>query len=394
MSLKNTYIVEKSNVLNEIKSTNMTLQELRFFSIYLAKINARDVSTRRVRFPLSDFQKIMGIGRMNIQHFKTTVNGLLCKVVHIPNDRGGLCSFQLFKEVDLFKDDSDLWVVEIDAHDKALPLMFNLKGHYFTYELWNALRLNSINQVRMYELLKQHERTGDFEIRVSELRELLGIAPNQYDRLRDFKTRVLDSCQKALSENTNICYTYEKGKAGSHGKWLTIVFHISKNTLYKDPIQLEDFIKKQPAPKQDKPECVPEYVPNVPNFAPPTYEQPEQSQQFPIPEYVQEPEPVTKAEHEYSSERIAFYASAFKEEFSELEINDFLSLTAGMPLPEIVDPYIPKGWNMALYNFFHQIYSKFLVKRSQTTIYNGYSYIRGMIINERDKQKNKEKLYD
>ena len=93
MSLKNTYIVEKSNVLNEIKSTNMTLQELRFFSIYLAKINARDVSTRRVRFPLSDFQKIMGIGRMNIQHFKTTVNGLLCKVVHIPNDRGGLCSF-------------------------------------------------------------------------------------------------------------------------------------------------------------------------------------------------------------------------------------------------------------------------------------------------------------
>lgn len=265
--IKNTYIVEKSNTLNEIRSTKMSLQELRFFSIYLAKINARDVSTRRVRFPLSDFQKIMEIGRMNIKHFKTIVNGLLCKVVHMPTDRGGLCSFQLFKEVDLFKDDSDSWVVEIDAHDKALPLLFNLKKNYFTYELWNALRLKSVNQLRMYELLKQHERFGTFEIKVSELREYLFIAPDKYSALKDFRIYVLNSCQKALEENTDIRYTYEKGKAGSHGKWLTIVFHISKNTIYKDPIQLDDFIKKQLAPKQDKPDCNQEPVQDFVSFA-------------------------------------------------------------------------------------------------------------------------------
>ena len=72
--IKGTELVEKRNILNEIRKTNMTLQQLRFFSIYLAKINARDLSTRIVRFPLSDFQKIMGLGRMNIQHFKNTVD--------------------------------------------------------------------------------------------------------------------------------------------------------------------------------------------------------------------------------------------------------------------------------------------------------------------------------
>lgn len=266
MSLKNTYIVEKSNVLNEIKSTNMSLQELRFFSIYLAKINARNVSTRCVRFPLSDFQKIMEIGRMNIKHFKTTVNGLLCKVIHMPTDKGGLCSFQLFKEVDLFKDDSDSWVVEIDAHDKALPLLFNLKKNYFTYELWNALRLKSVNQFRMYELLKQHERSGRFEIKVLELREYLGLVPGQYGYLKDFRNRVLDSCQKALEENTDICYTYEQGKVGSRGKWLTIVFHISKNTNYKDPMGIDDFMDKQPEPQpEDKPQSEPEQTPKCPS---------------------------------------------------------------------------------------------------------------------------------
>ncbi|MDE5558345.1 MAG: replication initiation protein [Ruminococcus sp.] len=254
MALKNTYIIEKSNTLNEIRSTKMSLQELRFFSIYLAKINARDVSTRRVHFPLSDFQKIMEIGRMNINHFKTTVNGLLCKVVHMPNDKGGLSSFQIFKEVELFKDGSDSWVVEIDAHDKALPLLFNLKKNYFTYELWNALRLKSVNQLRMYELLKQHERLGKFEIKVSELREYLFISPNQYPQMERFKTRILNSCQQALSENTDISFTYEKGKIGNRGKWLTIVFHIAKNEKYADPLELRDFIDKQPQPQEYMPE--------------------------------------------------------------------------------------------------------------------------------------------
>lgn len=32
-------IVQKQNILNEIRSNNLTLQELRFFSIYLSKIN-------------------------------------------------------------------------------------------------------------------------------------------------------------------------------------------------------------------------------------------------------------------------------------------------------------------------------------------------------------------
>ena len=96
--IKGNEIVEKRNILNEIRKTNMTLQQLRFFSIYLSKINARDLSTRVVRFPLSDFQKIMGIGRMNIQHFKNAVDSLLRNVIHIPNSSGGMDAFTLFKK--------------------------------------------------------------------------------------------------------------------------------------------------------------------------------------------------------------------------------------------------------------------------------------------------------
>lgn len=243
-------IVEKRNVLNELRSYSMSLQELRFFSIYLSKINPYDIKTRVVRFPLDDFRKIMGISAdMNINHFKYTVRHILQQIVEVPNEGGsGYKAFQLFKEAVIEKDEKDIWYVEFDAHDNALPLMFEFKNKYFTYELWNALKLKSTNQIRMYEILKQYESVGKRELTVTELRDLLGIDPKDYagrTGWSDFKKKVLDSCQQALRQTTDICYTYERGKVGQGGKWLSIVFNIMKNTECVDKLSLEDFIGNQ-----------------------------------------------------------------------------------------------------------------------------------------------------
>lgn len=236
-------LVEKRNVLNELRSNNMSLQELRFFSIYLSKINPFDISTRVVQFPLNDFRKIMDFGKLNIGQLKACTDSLLSKVVHIPDETGGYTAFTIFKKCRVFRNENEEWFMEINASDDALPLMFNFKSHYFKYELWNALRLKSANQIRMYEILKQYEKVGRRELTINELRELLGIEKNEYSRFERFRVRVLDSCQQALAESTDICYTYERGKTGKGGKWLTIIFHIQKNTSYKDPLSLSEFIE-------------------------------------------------------------------------------------------------------------------------------------------------------
>ncbi len=243
-----TAIVEKRNVLNELRCNNMTLQELRFFSIYLSKINPYDISTRSVRFSIEDFKRIMNLNQLNIFQLRASTDSLLCKIVHIPTEKGGYESFQLFKKCKVDKDDAGEWFFEIDAHDNALPLMFDFKNRYFKYELWNALRLKSANQVRMYEILKQYESIGKRELSIKNLRELLGIEKKEYSGRTgwsDFKKYVLDSCQEALKENTDICYTYERGKTGQGGKWLSIIFYIFKNTEYKDKLSLEEFIESQ-----------------------------------------------------------------------------------------------------------------------------------------------------
>lgn len=332
--MKGTEIVEKRNILNEIRRNNMTLQELRFFSIYLAKINARDINTRQVRFKLSDFQKIMEFGRLNINQIQESTNSLLSKIVSIPNQKGGYTSFQLFKECTVSHDEYGNWYIEIDAHDKALPLMFDFKSHYFTYELWNALRLKSVNQVRMYEILKQYEKIGSRELRITELRELLGITLNEYPRWNNFKVRVLDSCQQALAENTDISFTYEKGKSGTGGKWITILFHIKKNDKYIDRLSINDFIELHSEAEEQ------------------TYEE----------------------DDEWVNPNIVLYSSAFNDEFTKEEVA-LLSLCVNADkLPD--DKF---GVSSAIYKYLCKKYFELNYQTKHKTIKNRFKYLKKMI---------------
>jgi plasmid replication initiation protein len=246
MSIKENYLVEKRNVLNEIRANNMTVQELRFFSIYLAKINSRDVSTRKVRFKVDEFRRVMDFGKMNIAQLRKTMDSLLGKIVEVPLESSGFMRFQLFKEAVFTKDNDGKWYIEVDAHDKALPLMFEFKELYFTYELWNALRLKSTNQFRMYEILKQYEHVGERTITLERLKEYIGMAPNEYPRYNNFKTRVLDACQEALAANTDIKFTYEPAqKVGKGGKVKSLKFTIERNEKYTDKLSLGEFLTKR-----------------------------------------------------------------------------------------------------------------------------------------------------
>ena len=352
-----TAIVEKRNVLNELRSNNMTVQELRFFSIYLSKINPWDISTRVVRFSMEDFQRIMGFGRLNISQLKSSTDSLLSKIVHVPNESGyGYTAFQLFKECSLDRDKNEEWYIEIDAHDKALPLMFDFKNRYFKYALWNALRLKSPNQVRMYEILKQYEKIGLREISVMELRELLGIDKKEYSGRTgwsDFKKYVLDSCQQALEENTDICFIYERGKVGKGGKWLSVIFYISKNTKHKDQLSLDEFIDIQPEPEQIE-------------FN--TEQEPEQTDSN------------EDTEQTVYNENISFLLDACDGVFSYEEMELIFNIISTMEIPEHKD-----GIQFARFHYLSAKYAALKLEAKNRTINNKFKYFKAMIENDRKK---------
>ena len=343
-----TAIVEKRNVLNELRTTLHTTQELRLFSIYLSKINPYDKNTRIVRFPLSDFQRIMNFGKLNIAQLKASASSVLKSQVFLPKENGGFKGVNLFETFDVDQDGSGSWYVEINATNAALPLMFDFKDRYFKYELWNALRLKAPSQIRMYEILKQYEKIGKREIEVKKLQELLGVNYTRWDR---FKAKVLDSCQQALKETTDIYYTYERGKTGTGGKWLTIIFYISKNNDYVDQLSLFEFMGQSE----------------------------EQSGA------AKEPQLELFDTETEQNESTAFFSGACDDEFTATEIESLVTIVNTMELP----PH-EMGSIFAKYHFLLEQYTRFKAISERTTIKNRYSYFYTMIQSERDKQRGEQ----
>lgn len=243
--LSENYIVKKSNIINELIESKFTLQELRLFSVYLSRINPEDISSRVVRFKINDFQRLTGLKHLWKSELKRTFRQLLSKsIVELSDDLTEGGGFQIFSEINPCRNENGEKCIEIIPHYRALPYLFNLKREFFRYKLWNVLQLKSANQFRMYEILKQYENIGSREISVFDLKEQLGIEPSKYTEFNNFKNYVINKCQSALKEHTDIYFEYRKGKTSAAGKWETIIFDIYKNTPTRKMLDFESKLKE------------------------------------------------------------------------------------------------------------------------------------------------------
>lgn len=244
-------LVVQSNKLYDNKIKGLTLGEARLLAKYLSLIDPHDKSTSRQEIPIRDFQKIMGVKRVYKRDMKKVFERLTEKAIHEedPEDENYLLTFGVFKYAKLFKTEWGDLRVELDANELALPYLFRLR-HYFKYGLGNIIRLKSSVQIKLYELLKRWEwqsvgvRMEKIEFPVPLLREKLGIEKHEYSGRTgwsNFRKWVLDACQKSFAENTDICFTYERGRVGNGGKWLSVVFRVYENKEYIDQLGIGEY---------------------------------------------------------------------------------------------------------------------------------------------------------
>lgn len=101
---------------------------------------------------------------------------------------------------------------------------------FFTsYLLSQTASLNSPYSVRLYELLTQWRRAKKiptFEIQT--LKDQLGVEPEDYKRMYDFKKRVLDAAKKEISKKTDLSVTYEQVKRGKEIVGFDFVIEVKK----------------------------------------------------------------------------------------------------------------------------------------------------------------------
>lgn len=195
--------IEKANYLNAMISKDMSLTEFRFFCLYLSKINARDVSTRDVKIPLSDFEKIFGV-TLHTTHLRNAIRKIMSRTVVVYDDDNEdiLTLYSRFR----YKRDN-VRFIEVSCNDKILPYLFDLKKNYTSYMLKNIVKLNSVAKIRFYEVMKQYEKLGSIRLELGVLQKMISVSVTEF---RNFRQTQLEPIIKDINEYTDIVVSYEK----------------------------------------------------------------------------------------------------------------------------------------------------------------------------------------
>ena len=103
----------------------------------------------------------------------------------------------------------------LQYHKDVIPLLCELKNKFTLYALEQVAELSSVHAVRLYELLIAWRSVGKTPVfELSEFRRKLGIEPDEYPRMHNFKARVLDPAVAQINERTDITAHYEQHKRG------------------------------------------------------------------------------------------------------------------------------------------------------------------------------------
>lgn len=111
----------------------------------------------------------------------------------------------------------------------VLPLITQLEKHLTSYELQQVASLNSSYAVRLYEILIAWRTTGKTpQITLEDLRNKLGVINGEYERMSNFKSRVLDYSIEQINEHTDIKASYEQHKQGRKVTGFTFKFKVKE----------------------------------------------------------------------------------------------------------------------------------------------------------------------
>lgn len=232
-----------SNLLVEMTCRkSMSQQELRFFLIYLSKLNPFEPEKTEVTFSLDDYAEVVGV-ELNEKNINDTTDELLGRIVYIrpkildENVSEEIIKVQLFKRCRMFRSKLDnKWYLNFDAHDEVKPQIFQLKGEFTSIQIWNIVNLRNFQDARMYMLLAQYRKIGERIIEIAELKKMIGIDEKAYPEYKEFARTVLKKCQKALKEKTDIAFEFKA--VGRPAK--AVHFTIRTNKEYKLPKFLMD----------------------------------------------------------------------------------------------------------------------------------------------------------
>lgn len=215
--MKNGLVVKDNALINASYNLEVTEQRL----ILLAIINARETqqgitSDSKLEIHASDYANQFNVKKETAyEALKNAVNNLFERQFSFRETTKKGVGIVRSRWVSRIKYIDDSAILEITFAPDVVPLITRLEQHFTSYQLKQVSQLTSKYAIRLYELLIAWREVGKVpKIELSEFREKLGIAANEYKAMNHFKSRVLEPSIKQINEHTDITVSYEQHKTG------------------------------------------------------------------------------------------------------------------------------------------------------------------------------------
>ena len=236
-------LVVKDNALIQASYTlDLAEQRLILLAIIEARNSGQGIShDSLLKIHASSYAEQFGVNdKTAYTVVKDASKGLFDRYVtyHDKNPKNGKDRSFNCRWVDKIGVEPDSGIVYMRFTSDVVPLITRLESHFTSYEIEKVANLSSSYAIRLYELIIQWRDNGVTQrYKIDDLRQKLGVKPDQYKKMSNFKMRVLDLAIDQINTHTDITVKAEQHKTG---RTITAMSFTFKQKKAAEPIGKDD----------------------------------------------------------------------------------------------------------------------------------------------------------
>ncbi len=210
-------IVQKTNPLQTLSETSMTLAEFKILDAYLSKIDSHNENKRYVRFSKGELERMLGVDRIRRSDLIERLRNLFQAVtIRDSNKKEGFTLIMLFEKARAHQEENGQWVIDLCCSKDAMEYIFYPENlGYLKYRLKNVVNLSSRYSYVLYLQLERYRNIpyrNVWEVDIEELKEMMHCTAETYSQYKRFNDLILKKCQKEICEKTDLKFDYEPTK--------------------------------------------------------------------------------------------------------------------------------------------------------------------------------------
>lgn len=227
-------ITKDNKLINASYSLGIPEQRVIFLAIVEARAQERMIDARGVlQIHASSYQEQFKVEKHSAyKALKSAANGLFESYFGYDyiHEKTGKPAHRVVRWAQAVSYIETAGMIELQFTDAVIPLITRLSEQYTEYDLKQVSELQSEYAIRLYELMMQWKSVGKTnKIPLAEFRTKLGVEPEQYKKMCNFKARVLDLAISQINDFTDVTATYEQHKSGRAVTGFTFKFKMKKN---------------------------------------------------------------------------------------------------------------------------------------------------------------------